>query len=234
MLLTGKVVEVNDGNTITLLAGKELYEIRLAGIDAPERDQPAGPAALEALSHKVLDKTVRVLSLDNGHLKKFRGVVYFNGCVNTEMVREGMAWYDPQSGQSLWLADAERQARQARQGVWAETNPTPPWEWLRAKAAKDQPPPADPPAKPAPSKRSRVARKAGESPIASDQATAPGNAASPPAPSAAAKPAAAPGQWWLTEGTNTRHNPTCRRYYMKTKGRFCGPDEGQPCRLCGG
>lgn len=34
--LTGKVVKVADGDTITILVGKEQHRIRLQGIDAPE------------------------------------------------------------------------------------------------------------------------------------------------------------------------------------------------------
>jgi hypothetical protein len=39
--------------------------------------------------------------------------------------------------------------------------------------------------------------------------------------------------YWLTTSSNTRHNSKCR-YYQQTKGRPCGPDEGKPCKLCGG
>ncbi len=41
--LVGHVVEVTDGDTITVLdATKTQYKIRLAGIDAPEKKQPFG------------------------------------------------------------------------------------------------------------------------------------------------------------------------------------------------
>jgi endonuclease YncB( thermonuclease family) len=37
--LTGKVVKVADGDTITILVGTERHRVRLQGIDAPERKQ---------------------------------------------------------------------------------------------------------------------------------------------------------------------------------------------------
>ncbi|HYX49745.1 MAG TPA: hypothetical protein VE843_08375, partial [Ktedonobacteraceae bacterium] len=41
------------------------------------------------------------------------------------------------------------------------------------------------------------------------------------------------GKYWMTISSGKRHNSACR-YFMNSKGRFCGPDEGIPCKLCGG
>jgi hypothetical protein len=38
---------------------------------------------------------------------------------------------------------------------------------------------------------------------------------------------------WLTASSGKRHNSRCR-YFKITAGRFCGSDEGAPCKLCGG
>ncbi|MBT6295987.1 MAG: nuclease, partial [Nitrospina sp.] len=41
--IIGKVVKVADGDTFTIVDSKGFkYKIRLAGIDAPEQDQPYG------------------------------------------------------------------------------------------------------------------------------------------------------------------------------------------------
>ena len=51
---------------------------------------------------------------------------------------------------------------------------------------------------------------------------------------ALAGPEVAKGQYWLNTSSNVRHNRSCE-YFQKTKrGRFCGPDEGKPCGICGG
>jgi hypothetical protein len=42
-----------------------------------------------------------------------------------------------------------------------------------------------------------------------------------------------PKSYWLTSSTNTRHNNNCR-YYQKSKGQSCGPNDGKPCKICGG
>lgn len=49
--LSGKVVGVHDGDTLTLLvAGNRPVKVRLAGMDAPELNQPYGQQAKQALS----------------------------------------------------------------------------------------------------------------------------------------------------------------------------------------
>ena len=59
-------------------------------------------------------------------------------------------------------------------------------------------------------------------------------------PKPAKKSAASGGQaaneketgFWLSEGEK-RHNATCR-YYRTSKGKPCGPNEGEACKVCGG
>ena len=48
--LTGKVVGVHDGDTLTLLVNEKQYKVRLDGIDAPELGQDFGTRAKQALS----------------------------------------------------------------------------------------------------------------------------------------------------------------------------------------
>jgi len=39
--------------------------------------------------------------------------------------------------------------------------------------------------------------------------------------------------YWMTTSSHKRHNKNCR-YYKNSKGRFCQPDEGIACKICGG
>ena len=49
--LTGRVVGVHDGDTLTLLVvGNQQVKVRLAGIDAPELAQPYGQQAKQLLN----------------------------------------------------------------------------------------------------------------------------------------------------------------------------------------
>ena len=51
--LSGYVVGITDGDTLTLLVDRTQHKIRLAEIDTPERGQPWGTRARQALADKV-------------------------------------------------------------------------------------------------------------------------------------------------------------------------------------
>src|SRR5262245_12419994 len=59
--LTGRVVAVADGDTITVLDASHVqHKIRLAGIDSPEKAQPFGQRSKQNLSALVYRKDVTV------------------------------------------------------------------------------------------------------------------------------------------------------------------------------
>jgi endonuclease YncB( thermonuclease family) len=61
--ITGKVVAIADGDTLTVLdASNRQHKIRLDGIDAPESSQDWGSRAKQSLSDLVFGKTVTVIS----------------------------------------------------------------------------------------------------------------------------------------------------------------------------
>ena len=62
--ITGKVVRVTDGDTITVLQDRQQYKIRLYGIDAPEKRQNFGNKAKQFLSDKIAGKVVTVVVVD--------------------------------------------------------------------------------------------------------------------------------------------------------------------------
>jgi len=51
--LTGTVVGITDGDTITVLVAERPIKVRLAEIDTPERGQPWATKAKQALSDRV-------------------------------------------------------------------------------------------------------------------------------------------------------------------------------------
>jgi hypothetical protein len=57
-----------------------------------------------------------------------------------------------------------------------------------------------------------------------------------PTPQSQTSPSTEQGEdtgYWCTKSSNKRHNPSCR-YYKTSNGRPCGPNDGIPCKLCGG
>ena len=58
------------------------------------------------------------------------------------------------------------------------------------------------------------------------------NVAAPPPPPPVTT-TAVPQTYWITLSSGKRHNQTCN-FYRTTVGRECGPNEGKPCKYCGG
>jgi endonuclease YncB( thermonuclease family) len=129
--LTGRVVGVADGDTITVLdAANRQTKVRLHQIDAPEKKQDFGQASKQSLSALVFGKQVRIEVADTDKYGRTVGKVWVNGQdANLEQVKRGMAWvYEKYAQEPAYFA-AERTARMNRVGLWNQPNPMPPWDF---------------------------------------------------------------------------------------------------------
>ena len=150
---TARVVGVADGDTLTLLllgaGGVQRIKARLTEIDAPERAQPWGARARQALADKVFGREVQVTSGRNDRYGRLLARLYVGGRdINREMVREGHAWVYRSYATENWLPD-EAAARSAGLGLWSlgAERAVAPWQWRRGErsrepAARDNPHPA--------------------------------------------------------------------------------------------
>jgi micrococcal nuclease len=128
--LTGKVVRIADGDTVTILVGGNQVRIRLFGIDAPERGQEYSRKSTEALADLVFGKEVRVVVHDKDRYGRTVGDIYVgNTFVNEKMVKDGWAWNYAHYSKSKLYAALEREAREAKRGLWAGKMPIPPWDY---------------------------------------------------------------------------------------------------------
>lgn len=134
--ITGKVVSVADGDTITVLDDtKTQHKIRLWGIDAPESRQDYGQRAKQAMSDMVYSKTVTVDVQDVDRYKREVGKVYQDGkYVNLEMIKLGLAWwYQQYAHNATDLRDAEATARAGKVGLWSRPDAVAPWDFRKGK-----------------------------------------------------------------------------------------------------
>jgi endonuclease YncB( thermonuclease family) len=128
------VVAVKDGDSIVVVRGGSEQDVRIFGIDAPERGQPWSRRAREALSLRVFGKEVRINAVTTDRYGRTVGEVYADDvCVGCELLREGHAWVYRQYTESKVLLGLEAEARAARRGLWSlpESEQVPPWEWRR-------------------------------------------------------------------------------------------------------
>jgi endonuclease YncB( thermonuclease family) len=52
--------------------------------------------------------------------------------VNNELVKDGWCWwYRKYATADTVLEGLEREAREAKRGLWADPKPVPPWEWRK-------------------------------------------------------------------------------------------------------
>lgn len=146
---SARVIVVLDGDTVLIRRSGGLVKIRLAGIDAPEKDQAFGADSRNSLSDMVKDKRVSVASQAVDKYGRMVAKLSVDGLdVNAEQVRRGMAWAavgwrqnrpapvppagaysSHHSNQALIVLQDE--ARHAARGLWAQNDPMPPWRWRK-------------------------------------------------------------------------------------------------------
>jgi endonuclease YncB( thermonuclease family) len=148
--LEGRVVNVADGDTITVLDdGNQQHKVRLAGIDAPERGQPFGKRAATELASLAKNKRVIVDWNKTDRYRRIVGVVWVapENCsickpsvdVGLALIGDGFAWHyrayerDQTMDERRDYRQAEAEARARHAGLWTDADPTPPWDWRRAR-----------------------------------------------------------------------------------------------------
>jgi len=133
---TGLVVGIQDGDTLTVLRGKEQVKVRLDGIDCPEKAQPFGDRAKQKTAYLSFNRQVTVISSKKDRFGRVLAVILLpNGHpLNDELLRAGLAWwYRKYAPKNLRFVQLEETARDAGLGLWADPHPVPPWLWRKEK-----------------------------------------------------------------------------------------------------
>lgn len=139
--LEGRVVRVADGDTVTLLdAQNKQHRVRLAFVDAPEKNQKFGHDAKRALSDWVFKKHVRVQVLEQDRYGRTVGKLQYQGRdINHALLQAGWVWHYTFYAKNQDRADfaayqaAQKQAQQQQRGLWQDANPQAPWDFRRAR-----------------------------------------------------------------------------------------------------
>lgn len=145
--LTGDVVRVVDGDTVTLLdAERQEHRIRLASIDAPEKRQPWGQAARQALAEQSWRRNATAQCRKRDRYGREVCTLEVDGMdLGLALIRAGLAWHyldylrEQTREEARAYAEAQVAAREAGRGLWADAEPTPPWAWRRQSHSRTAP-----------------------------------------------------------------------------------------------
>jgi micrococcal nuclease len=140
-ILEGYVVAVRDGDTLTLKTSGKRIKVRLIEIDAPELKQRFGRASKRSLAELCLHDTATVVSEGKDKYGRTLGHVYCDDSdaspldANAYQVEQGMAWFYTKYSSNPELKKLESTARHRHVGLWADSDPVPPWDFRRSKSA---------------------------------------------------------------------------------------------------
>lgn len=152
-ILSGWVTHIADGDTITVLDySNQQHKVRLMGIDAPEKHQGFGNRSHLNLASLVNARDVAVEWNKRDRYGRIIGKVMvaptdsscpnLRNCPKTldaglEQIKSGQAWWYRKYAKEQTLEDQSKyerdefEAKIHRHGLWADTNPVPPWEFRR-------------------------------------------------------------------------------------------------------
>ena len=136
--LLGRVVAVDDGDRLVMQVEHQRQRIALIGIDAPEKVQPFAAQARANLGALAFQRTASAecSGRDPGGWRLCK--VFVDGQdLGLRQLADGMAWWRRPNAARMSEEDraayerAETMAKLRRLGLWAQQNPTPPWDWRR-------------------------------------------------------------------------------------------------------
>lgn len=132
--LTGKIIKVADGDTVTLLDnnGKK-RKIRLDGIDCPEIGQDYGDEARVYVEKVAMNRFVSVEIIGIDQYERILGVIYIDDLnLNEKLLTTGLAWVYKYNKNTAYH-ELEKQARNKKVNIWSNPNSIDPHTWRKTK-----------------------------------------------------------------------------------------------------
>ncbi len=127
----GTILSVIDGDTFILQTKEGSLKVRMASIDAPEKDQLFGLDSKGFLSKYLYDSCFIVKSGLDKYGRTIATLFIDSININLHMIRTGNAWHYKKYSSDSEYAQAEILARKEKLGLWAKQDPIAPWEWRK-------------------------------------------------------------------------------------------------------
>jgi len=128
----GKVIEVVDGNTLSIeVEGEGIMTFTLENIDCPEVQQQYGIEAKSFTEKLVNKKKVEVEYTGKDRWGNKLAVVKFkkDKNLNEILLREGYAWAHPSANNEYKYMQSQAKAK--KEGLWTIEDPEEPWVFRR-------------------------------------------------------------------------------------------------------
>ncbi len=127
---------VYDGDSFLVKRGRNEINVRLYGVDAPEKGQPWSAEARKALSKLIEGKMLRIEAVERDRYDRLVARVYRvsdNRYINAEMIGQGHAWAYRRYTDERLLLKSEKVAQRNNAGLWQlpEGQRVPPWNWRK-------------------------------------------------------------------------------------------------------
>jgi endonuclease YncB( thermonuclease family) len=131
------VVGIADGDTLTARCGMpaeyQQVKVRLAEIDAPEKNQAFGQRSKEYLSALCFNQQATIRSdKKDRYGRTIARVECQSQDASPALVKAGMAWAYTKYLTDPEIKRLEVQAKSAGVGLWRDAVPVPPWEFRKS------------------------------------------------------------------------------------------------------
>jgi micrococcal nuclease len=130
-----RVVTVHEGDRLTIHHDGRNETIYLKDIDCPDLKQPYGKQAKLVTAAFIGHRDVVVRGLKRDKQGRMSAEVFLHDGRNVghELLKEGLAWWRRSASSDAGLEVVEELARASGKGLWADSDPVPPWKWKAPK-----------------------------------------------------------------------------------------------------
>jgi len=138
-VVSGKVFDVVDGDTLKVRVDSGIVTVRVWGVDCPELLQKFGAEAAARAAELTLGKTVGLKVKDRDPYGRTVAEVKLPEGYDLAdiLIAEGLGWwYRNYAARDLRKAEIERSAREGKIGLWSDRDPVAPWEYRKMNVRK--------------------------------------------------------------------------------------------------
>jgi len=135
--ITGLCIWITDGDTFKIAKGEKITNIRLWGVDAPEKQLESGSIATAILKAFIEGKRVTCI-VKGKHEGRIVAQVFYKGKdIGLELLKMGAVWWaDKYAPDQKDYEAAFKDSIKNKRGLWAFDQPEQPWLWRKRNKEK--------------------------------------------------------------------------------------------------